>query len=106
MSNCQFPNEPQRTWHQAQDKWNKMRTTYQEEKTKQTQTGVPPSSWTLWYEIFDSIFAGTAKTNGIPHGVDQGVHLQHSEVNVLSDDDDTLPSTPPPPSTPVGATSS
>ena len=63
--NEQFPNEPQRTWHQVRDKWNKMMTTYQEEKTKQTQTGVPPSNWTPWYEIFDNIFAGTAKTNGI-----------------------------------------
>ena len=44
--NEQFPNKPQRTWHQVRDKWNKMRTTYQEEKTKQAQTGVPPSSWT------------------------------------------------------------
>ena len=34
------------------------------------------------------------------------MHLQHSEVNVLSDDDNVVPSTPPPPSTPVGATSS
>ena len=83
-----------------------MRTTYQEEKTKQAQTGVPPSSWTPWYEIFDNIFVGTAKTNGIPHSVDQAVHFQHSKVNVLSDNDDAVPSTPPPPSTPVGATSS
>ena len=82
-----------------------MRSTYQEEKTKQTQTGVPPLSWTPWYEIFDNIFASTAKTNGIPHSIDQDVHLQHSKVNVLSDDDDVVSSTPPPPSTPVGATS-
>ena len=34
------------------------------------------------------------------------MHLQHSEVNVLSDDDDIVPSTPPPPSIHVGATSS
>ena len=33
------------------------------------------------------------------------MHLQHSEVNILSDDDDAVPSTPPPPSTPIGATS-
>ena len=88
------------------DKLNKMRTTYKEEKTKQAQTGVPPSSWTPWYEIFDNIFAGTAKTNSIPYGVDQGVHLQHNKVNILSDDDDAIPSTPPPSYTPVSATSS
>ena len=34
------------------------------------------------------------------------MHLQYSEVNVLSDDDDAVPSTPPPLSTSVGATSS
>ena len=34
------------------------------------------------------------------------MHLQYSEVNVLSDDDDTVPSTPPPPSTLASATSS
>ena len=44
--NEQFPNKPQWTWHQARDKWNKIRSTYQEEKIKQVQTGVPPSSWT------------------------------------------------------------
>ena len=32
--------------------------------------------------------------------------MQHSEVDVLSDDDGIVPSTPPPPSTPIGATSS
>ena len=104
--NEQFPNEPQRTWHQTQDKWNKMKSTYQEEKTKQSQIGAPPSTWTSWYEIFNNIFVGIAKTNGVPHGVDQGVYLQHSEVNVLSDNDDVVPSTPPSFSTSVGATSS
>ena len=34
------------------------------------------------------------------------MHLQHSEVNVLSDDDDVVSSTLPPPSTLVDATSS
>ena len=34
------------------------------------------------------------------------MHLQYSEVNVLSDDDDAIPSTPPLPSTTAGATSS
>ena len=58
-------------------------------------------------KFLTTFFAGTAKTNGILHGVDQGVHLQDSEVNVLSDDDDdAVPSIPPPPSTLVGATSS
>ena len=34
------------------------------------------------------------------------MHLQHSEVNVLSDDDDAVPSTPPPHFTPASITSS
>ena len=104
--NEEFPNEPQWTWHQARDKWNKMRSTYQEEKTKQVQIGILPSSWTPWYEIFDNIFAGTTKTNGVSHGIDQSVYLQYSEVNILSDDDDIVPSTPPPLSTLAGGTSS
>ena len=83
-----------------------MRSTYQEEKTKQAQTGIPLSTWIPWYEIFDNILVGTAKTNVVPYSVDQGVYLQHSEVNILSDDDDAIPSTPPPLSTPAGATSS
>ena len=35
--NEQFPNEPQRTWHQARDKWNKMRT-YISRGEEQTST--------------------------------------------------------------------
>ena len=59
--NEKFLNEPQRTWHQTRDKWYKMRTTYQEKKTKQAQTVVPPSSWTPWYEIFDNILLALLK---------------------------------------------
>ena len=80
LLNTQFPEEPQITWQQARDKWNKMKSTYQEEKIKQEETGASASTWIPWYEIFDNIFGGTAKINGVPHGVDQGVRLQHSEA--------------------------
>ena len=104
--NTQFPEEPQRTWQQTRDKWNKMRSTYQEEKVKQEETGAAASTWTPWYERFDNIFGGTAKINGVPNGLDQGVRLKHSEAFVLSDDDeDTLPTPPPHPSAPNTASS-
>jgi hypothetical protein len=84
-----------------------MKTMYVEEKAKQGETGAPPSTWIPWYEMFDNIYAGTARINGVPYGVDQGVHLQHSEVHIVSDDDEgTLPSTPPPPPPSADATSS
>ena len=40
--NTQFPEEPQRTWQQTRDKWNKMRSTYAEKKVKQEEIGAPP----------------------------------------------------------------
>jgi hypothetical protein len=83
-----------------------MRSTYYEEKLKQEEIGAPPSTWTPWYEIFNNIFGGTTKIDGVPHGVDQGVRLQHSETLILNDDDgDTLPNSPPISSV-AGATSS
>jgi hypothetical protein len=55
---------------------------------------VAPSTWTPWYEIFDNIFGSISRTRGVPNGVDQKVHLQHEEVNVLSDDEDIIPTIP------------
>ncbi len=53
-----------------------------------------PSTWTPWYEIFDNIFGSISRNRGVPNGVDQRVHLQHEEVIVLSDDEDTIPTIP------------
>lgn len=41
---------------QIQDKWLRMREKYQEEKAKQGEINVAPSTLTPWYEIFDNIF--------------------------------------------------
>jgi hypothetical protein len=40
-----------------------------------------------WYEIFDNMYGGTARINGLPQGVDQGVRIEHEEVEILSDDE-------------------
>jgi hypothetical protein len=55
---------------------------------------VAPSTWTPWYEIFDNIFGSISRIRGVPNGVDQRVHLQHEEVNVLNDDEDIIPTIP------------
>jgi hypothetical protein len=55
---------------------------------------VAPSTWTPWFENFDNIFGSISRIRGVPNGVDQRVHLQHEEVNVLSDDEDTIPTIP------------
>jgi hypothetical protein len=33
------------------------------------------------------MYGGTAKINGLPQGVDQGVKTKHEEVEILSDDE-------------------
>jgi len=35
----------------------------------------PPSTWVLWYELFDDMYLGTTRIYGVPHGVDYGEHL-------------------------------
>jgi hypothetical protein len=40
-----------------------------------------------WYEIFDNMYGGTARINGLPQGVDQDVRTEHEEVEILSDDE-------------------
>ena len=105
--NTQFPEEPQRTWQQTRDKWNKMRSTYAEEKVKQEETGALPSTWTPWYEIFDNIFGGTAKIRGVHGGIDQGVRKEHVEtIDVSSEDDETPIHSTPNTQTAPGAASS
>jgi hypothetical protein len=71
-----------------------MREKYQQEKAKQGDIYVALSMWTPWYEIFDNIFGSIYRIRGVPNEVDQRVHLQHEEVNVLSDDEDTIPIIP------------
>ncbi len=46
-------------------------------------TCAPPLNWP-WYEIFDYLFANIAKIDGIPHGVDQGVHTTDKEIDIMS----------------------
>jgi hypothetical protein len=82
-----FPTEVQRSWKQVRDKWNKMKDKFTQEKKKIGQTGSAPSDWTPWYEIFDNMYGGTARINGLPQGVDQGVRTEHEEVEILSDDE-------------------
>lgn len=48
-------------------------------------TGAPPLEW-LWFEQFDNMYGRTAKINGVPKGVHQGVRLQYTEVHELCDD--------------------
>jgi hypothetical protein len=33
------------------------------------------------------MYGGTARINGLPQGVDQGVRIEHEEVEILSDDE-------------------
>jgi len=40
-----------------------------------------PSNWP-WFEIFDQMFGGTTKINGIPNAIDQGMHNLHSHSEV------------------------
>ncbi len=53
-----------------------------ETKKKKTQvTNASPSNWP-WFEIFDQMFGGTTKINGIPNAIDQGMHNLHSHSKV------------------------
>jgi hypothetical protein len=47
-----------------------MKDKFTHEKKKTRQTGSAPSDWTPWYEIFDNMYGGTARINGLPQGVD------------------------------------
>jgi hypothetical protein len=77
----------QRSRKQVQDKWNKMKDKFTQEKKKIGQIGSASSDWIPWYEIFDNIYGGTTQINGLPHGVDQIMRTKHEEVEILSDDE-------------------
>jgi len=55
---------------QLQDQWAKMRSNVHGGEAQARRTRAPPSSWTPWYKIFDNIFDGIAKINGVPHNID------------------------------------
>jgi hypothetical protein len=50
-----------------------MKEKYKEERTKQGEISVAPSTWTPWYEIFDNTFGSSFKIKGVPNGVNQKV---------------------------------
>ena len=72
----QFPCESGRKVKSLSDKWEKLRSTYSKIKKIQNQTsgGVrDEGAKFLWYDEVDEILSLTAKANGVPGGMDQGM---------------------------------
>ena len=63
-----------------------MRQKYGEEKKNHGGSGATPSKWP-WYEFFDNMLRNTTKSQGVPHGVDQGICMPHQKIHDLSDED-------------------
>ena len=72
----EFPRESGRKVKSLSDKWEKLRSTYSKIKKIRNQTGGgvrDEGAKFLWYDEIDEILSLTAKANGVPGGMDQGV---------------------------------
>ena len=72
----QFPQESGRKVKSLSDKWEKLRSTYSKIKKLRNQTGAgvrDDGAKFIWYDQIDEILSLTAKANGVPGAMDQGV---------------------------------
>jgi hypothetical protein len=72
----QFPPESGRKVKSLSDKWEKLRSTYSKIKKLRNQTGAgvwDDGAKFIWYDQIDEILSLTAKANGVPGAMDQGV---------------------------------
>lgn len=90
-----FPCENLCTWEQTKLKWGKMSQQYYQEKSI-LGIGTQALKW-IQYDGMDDIIVRTAKTNGIPQGMDMakdiGTQVNHEEVDGNTNDN-TDPTSP------------
>ncbi len=85
--NASFPNDVRWNWKQVQDKWNKMKKICEIKKEEDSSNWCNSISWP-WFDHFDNVFSSTAKINGIPNAIDQGMHVMNSETKVVNVNDE------------------
>ena len=77
------------------DKWEKLHNTYSKMKKLRNQTGGgvrDDGAKFIWYDEIDEILSLTAKANGVPRGMDQGVPMpgmgsSNVRIDVSQEDD-------------------
>ena len=92
---AQFPHESGRKVKSLADKWEKLRSTYSKMKKLRNQTGGgarDDGAKFIWYDEIDEILSLTAKANGVPGGMDQGVPMpgtgsSNVPIDVSQEDD-------------------
>ena len=71
-----FPHESGRKVKSLSDKWEKLQSTYSKVKKLRNRTGAgvrDDGAKFKWYDQIDEILSLTAKANGVPRAMDQGV---------------------------------
>ena len=80
----QFPYESGRKVKSLSDKWEKLRSTYSKIKKLRNQTCTcvrDDGTKFPWYDQIDEILSLTAKANGVPGAIDQGVPVPGTETS-------------------------
>ena len=92
---AQFPHESGWKMKSLADKWEKLCSTYSKMKKLRNQIGGgahDDGARFIWYDEIDEILSLTAKANGVPGGMDQGVPMQRTgsssvPIDVSQEDD-------------------